>query len=145
MAAKEPEQMATDDAIVLMFLSLVEEDGIEVAVTLNVKGVVISGLLIGASTYYEGITESSQELSDSTMSKIISKKFNDLKEAYFKQKLEEDEKEDTENPPTFIHLKNAIYLNKGGQSIPTKSSTWWRGRISSLDGFSFEFPVGNLS
>ena len=59
MATKEPEQMATDDAILLKFLSLVEEEGIEVAVTLNVKGVVISGLLVGASAYYEGITESS--------------------------------------------------------------------------------------
>ena len=77
-----------------MFLSLVEEDGIEVAVTLNVKGVVISGLLIGASAYYEGITESSKQLQDGTMSKIMSKKLNDLKEAYLKQKQEEAEKEE---------------------------------------------------
>ena len=105
MATKEPEQMATDDAIVLMFLSLVEEDGIEVAVTLNVNGVVISGLLIGASTYYEGITESFKSLHDGTMSKIISKKFNALKEAYLKQKQEEAEKEDTGFFTNFYSLK----------------------------------------
>ncbi len=45
MATKEPEQMATDDAISTNVFNLVEEDGIEVAVTLNVNGVVISGLL----------------------------------------------------------------------------------------------------
>ncbi len=141
MATKEPEQMATDDAIVLMFLSLVEEDGIEVAVTINVNGVVISGLLIGASTYYEGITESFKSLHDGTMSKIISRKFNALKEAYLKQKQEEAEKEDTDFSPTFIHLKNANYLHADGQSASTISNTWWRGRISSLDGFSFDFLV----
>lgn len=140
MATKEPEQMTTDDAIVLLFLSLVEEDGIEVPITLNINGVVISGLLIGASAYYEGITESSKLLHDGTMSKIIYKKFEDLKEAYFKQKQENKEQEDQENSPSFIHLKNAVYFNTDGQSIPT-SNTWWRGRISSLDGFSFDFLV----
>ena len=45
------------------------------------------------------------------MSKIMSKKLNDLKEAYLKQKQEEAEKEEQENSPTFIHLKNANYLH----------------------------------
>lgn len=139
MASKEPEQLATDDAIVLMLLHLVEEDGMEIAVTLNVNGAVISGLLIGASAYYEGITESFKSLHDGTMSKIISKKFNNLKEAYYKQKQEETEKEDEEHSPTFIHLKNAIYLNSEGQASSSIHNTWWRGRISSLDGFSFDF------
>lgn len=139
MATKEPEQMATDDAILLMFLNLVEEDGVEIAVTLNVKGVVISGLLIGASAYYEGVTESAKALQDETLSKILFKKYNDLKEAYFKQKQEEDEKEEEDNFPTFIHLKNAVYKNSGNQPISANSGTWWRGRISSIDGFSFDF------
>ena len=94
-----------------------EEDGVEIAVTLNVKGVVISGLIIGASAYYEGVTESAKALQDETMSKILFKKYNDLKEAYFKQKQEEDEKEEEDNFPTFIHLKNAKYKNSGNQPI----------------------------
>ena len=73
------------------------------------------------------------------MSKIIFKKYNDLKEAYFKQKQEEDEKEEEDNFPTFIHLKNAEYKNSGNQPISANSGTWWRGRISSIDGFSFDF------
>lgn len=74
--AKEPEQMSTDDAVILMFLQLVEEDGVEVKVSLSVNGAIISGTLIGATAYYEGITEASKKLPDTTMSKIISKKFN---------------------------------------------------------------------
>ncbi len=143
MANNKEEQMATDDAVLLMFLTLVEEDGMEVAVTLNVNGVVVSGTLIGASAYYEGITESSKELQDSTMSKIITKKFTDLKEGYSKQKQEQDEEKedkDKENAATFIHLKNARYLGTVGQPT-TNNGTWWRGKISSVDGFSFDSLV----
>ncbi|MBM7585558.1 hypothetical protein JOC86_002100 [Bacillus pakistanensis] len=138
MANKKQEQMATDDAVLLMFLSLVEEDGIEIAITLNVDGVVVSGTLIGASAYYEGIKESSKDLQDTTMSKIITKKFTDLMDGYSKQKQEQDTKEDKENSATFIHLKQARYLGTS-HSPTTNSSNWWRGRISSIDGFSFDF------
>ncbi|WP_338786975.1 gas vesicle accessory protein GvpU [Metabacillus sp. FJAT-53654] len=137
---KEKEQAGTDDAIVLMFLNLVEEDGIEVEVTLSVRGTIVSGTLIGASAYYEGITESSKKLTDTTMSKIISKKFGDLKDAYAKQKQDEADQESDENTLTFIHLKDAKYLNTSSQPIPS-SGTWWRGRISSIDGFSFDSLV----
>ncbi|WP_299089042.1 gas vesicle accessory protein GvpU [uncultured Metabacillus sp.] len=133
--AKKEQQTGTDDAIILMFLDLVEEDGIEVEVTLSVQGAIISGTLIGASAYYEGVTEASKHLQDSTMSKIISKKFGDLKEAYAKQKQEEAEKEQKGSLKTFIHLKHAKYHSKPTQ-LPNGS--WWRGRISSIDGFSFD-------
>jgi hypothetical protein len=136
--SKEP--IGTDDAIILMFLSLIEEDGIEVDVTLNISGAVVSGTLIGPSAYYEGIIESFKKLEDNTMSKILNKKFNDLKEAYSNQKQEQDEKDDKENSATFIHLKKARYLNTYGQPI-TNRTTWWRGRISSIDGFSFNSLV----
>jgi hypothetical protein len=136
--SKEP--IGTDDAIILMFLSLIEEDGIEVDVTLNISGAVVSGTLIGPSAYYEGIIESFKKLEDNTMSKILNKKFNDLKEAYSNQKQEQDEKDDKENSATFIHLKKARYLNTYGQPI-TNCTTWWRGRISSIDGFSFNSLV----
>lgn len=140
--AKEQAQMSTNDAIILMFLELVEEDGIEVDVTLSVNGTIVSGTLIGATAYYEGITESSKNFHDSTMSKIISKKFNDLKEEYAKQKQEEAEKEskDKSNSFTFIHLKNAKYLNAHNQDAHSRG-TWWRGSITSVDGFSFNSLV----
>lgn len=141
---KEQQQMSTDDAIILMFLDLVEEDGIEVDVTLSVNGAIISGTLIGATAYYEGITEASKNFHDNTMSKIISKKFHDLKEEYAKQKEEESDKEskeqDQSTPFTFIHLKDAKYLSANNQESHNRG-TWWRGRISSVDGLSFNSLV----
>jgi hypothetical protein len=139
MAKKESEQIGTDDAVILMFLNLVDENGIEIPITLSVSGAVISGTLINASTYYAEITESSK-LPNTTISKIMYKNFSDLKEAYAKQKQEEADKEAKENSLTFIHLKDVKYLSAGVQ--PTSSSSnWWRGRISSIDGFSFDTLV----
>ncbi|MFS0880171.1 gas vesicle accessory protein GvpU [Metabacillus niabensis] len=137
--AKEPEQMSTDDAVILMFLQLVEEDGVEVKVSLSVNGAIISGTLIGATAYYEGITEASKKLPDTTMSKIISKKFNDLKDAYAKQKDEEAKEEAEQFSPTYIHLKDAKYIN--GAHEVSHNGTWWRGKIASVDGFSFDSLV----
>ncbi|TYR79740.1 hypothetical protein FZC66_11355 [Priestia megaterium] len=137
MSSNKQEQMATDDAVVLMFLSLVEEDGMEIGVTLNINGLVVSGTLIGARAYYDGIIESYKELNDRTMSKILTKKFSDLKDGYLKQKQEQEDKDNKGNSATFIHLKEAKYLGANHQSISNKS-TWWRGRISSIDGFSFD-------
>lgn len=136
--AKEQTQMNTNDAIMLMFLDLVEQDGIEVDITLSVNGSIVSGTLIGATAYYEGVTEASKKFEDSTMSKIISKKFHDLKEEYAKQKQQEAEKEskEKENSFTFIHLKNAKYVTNQHEITQT-NGTWWRGKIASIDGFSF--------
>lgn len=137
MAKKEQEPISTDDAVLLMLLTLVEEDGIEVEVSLTVGGVVISGILIGASTYYEGVTESLKLLQDTTMSKFLSKKFSSLKDAYAKQKQEDSEKDAQTFSPSFIHLKQAVYLPAKAES-KHMTNTWWRGKISSVDGFSFD-------
>jgi hypothetical protein len=138
LAKKEQEPLSTDDAVLLMLLSLVEEDGIEIEISIVVNGTIISGTLIGASAYYEGVTDSSKLLQDTTMSKFLSKKLNTLKEAYAKQKQEDSESEEKEFSPTFIHLKEATYLSAAAQNNHS-NSTWWRGKISSVDGFSFDF------
>ncbi|MFY0759750.1 hypothetical protein AB1K32_12800 [Metabacillus dongyingensis] len=135
MGNSKKEQTPTEDAVLLMFLSLAENDGIEVAITLNIQGAIVTGILIGSRAYYDGITESSLHLKDDTMSKIIAKRFGDLRDEYLKQKQEQgDKKDDEEAAATYIHLKNAKY----NQPAMTASGSWWRGKISSIDSFSFD-------
>jgi hypothetical protein len=136
MAKQKQEDLATDDAVLLMLLSLVEVDGLEVDITLNVKGAVVTGTLIGPTAYYEGITETAKALPDETMSKIFTKKFNDLKEEYTQQKQEQSEKDSAESSATYIHLKNVHYVNENNQ-VALNKTNWWRGKIASIDSFSF--------
>lgn len=139
MANTKKEQAPTEDAVLIMFLSLVEDDGIEVNVTLNIQGALVSGILVGSSAYYDGITESSRQLRDDTMSKIITKRFSDLKEAYLKEKQEQgDKKEEQDLSVTYIHLKDAKYHHNSANSHMTTSVAWWRGKISSIDAYSFD-------
>lgn len=134
MANAKKEQATTEDAVLLMFLSLAENDGIEMNVTLNVQGTLVSGVLIGSRAYYDGITESAHDLRDDTMSRIIGKRFEDLKDEYVKQKQEQgDKKEDEQEPPAYIHLRNAKY-----QPTQPAHPAWWRGKVSSVDAFSFD-------
>ncbi|USK35059.1 hypothetical protein LIT25_06920 [Bacillus sp. F19] len=135
MGNSKKEQTPTEDAVLLMFLSLAENDGIEVAITLNIQGAIVTGILIGSRAYYDGITESSLHLKDDTMSKIIAKRFGDLRDEYLKQKQEQADKKDNEEAAAaYIHLKNAKYH----QPAINASASWWRGKISSIDSFSFD-------
>lgn len=132
------EPLMNDDAVVVMFLSLVEEDGMEINITFYVKGAIISGTLISANAYYEGVIQSFKEKKDETFSRIMTKKFSDLKAEYLKQKQESDNsdsKDESKNAATFIHLKNAKILGRNNEI--TASSKWWRGRIATLDAISF--------
>ncbi|APH05711.1 gas vesicle accessory protein GvpU [Bacillus weihaiensis] len=131
---KEQKEMSTDDAIILMLLDLVEKDGIELELTLTIKGATVSGTLISATDYYEGVTDAAKQNQDKTMAKIIAKKFNDLKEEYAKQKSEEAEEEST--PLTFIHLKDAFISGQQPPTSSTQAGQWWRGRIAAIDSFT---------
>ncbi|KMJ57214.1 hypothetical protein AB685_17570 [Bacillus sp. LL01] len=135
--AKKEENVSTDDAVLQMLLDLTDKDGVEIGLTLNMNGTVVAGTLIGPHTYYEGIIMSADHVENSTLSHVLHKKFTDLKEAYISEKQEEEEKKKQDMIATFIHLKDAVYIS-GNTQAPFTSHAWWRGRIDSIDGFSFK-------
>lgn len=135
--AKKEENVSTDDAVMQMLLDLSDKDGVEIGITLNVNGTVVAGTLIGPHTYYEGLITSADHVQNSTLSQVLHKKFTDLKEAFIREKQEEEEKNKQDMIATFIHLKDAVYQSSNTQS-PPQSHAWWRGRIDSIDGFSFK-------
>lgn len=141
MANKEEENVATDDAVVQMLLTLADEDGFEVGITLNIKGAVVSGILIGPATYYDGVLKAAEEIEDRTMANILTKKFSDLRDAYKKSKEDTKDKKDSDTTATFIHLKDAKYVgatDNQNQFMHKGPTTWWRGRIESIDAISFQ-------
>lgn len=132
---KEIQQI--DDGVLIKLLSLVNEDelGIELEITLTVKGTHISGILVNPLTYFDGALQSIEHIDDKTLMKILTNQFEKLKEDYLKEKEDADE----EFLPNFIHLKNAIFCTANGQHIQTNNLAWWRGKISSIDGFSLGY------
>lgn len=115
--------------------------GVEFGITLTVSGLIISGTLINGKTYFEELSKSlksaSKEKGD--VAEVIGELWGGFKTIY------EDPSEETENKTpsrvSFIHLKDAHIFAPGQQAMPTDEGILWRGKISSVDGFS----IGVLS
>lgn len=89
-----------------------------VNIVININGTLIEGELISYDTFW--------------------RQFN----LEFSEKIEgSDEKQLNVEDRYFIHLRNARFKVSSGISIPvSETGLLWRGRLSSVDGFS----VGNL-
>ena len=113
--------------------SLVEacNQGMELTITLLVKGIVISGTLVGGNNYFVNIAENF---------KTITKNPDETEKTYshFK-KIGEDiytiKEDEVISPPTFIHIKGARIFHPGQKPMPKDKTSFWRGKIDSVDGF----------
>jgi len=122
-----------DDNLLGFFLSKTEEQKFGISITLCVRGAIVAGTLIDKKKYFE-----------QTM-KFLHMKPTDLdKDATAKQILEfedlindlkkEFESVQSDQEIKYIHLKNVSIRNASDGS--KTSSPLWRGKISSIDGFS---------
>ncbi len=111
----------------------------ELDVTINVSGLCISGKLIGASQFYDGLSEYFNR--SKIMNISVQDTINEVKDSYknifnkikntIPKTAEELEKYDFK----FIYLKEARFYS-GFRAIPTENPVYWAGRLSSVDGFS---------
>lgn len=103
------------------------EKPLDISITLNVGGMLISGDLISKDTYMKNFLFGAFHKAVETIKQ---------EDSSFKQEMEEIEKEVKEKPHNFIHLKNSKFFVPGQLPIPTKQEgALWRGRSSCVDGF----------
>jgi hypothetical protein len=117
----------------LQFLvNLANKDRFELDITLTVGGLLISGTLAGVRQYFE-------DLGAYFASPFDSGKNTGEIEATFKKIGDQcacvSPSEQTENP-SYIHLKDTKFFDAQGKSVPGGTGTWWRGRISEVQGFA---------
>jgi hypothetical protein len=107
----------------------------EIDITLNVHGTIVSGKMIGMKRYYEeigkvfidAITDGSPENS-SPSKEVITMLFDKI------EPLNPRQLEEGEFKFNYIFMRNAKIYN-GGQVIPSTGTTYWIGKIESVDGF----------
>jgi len=134
---------AQTDCLLQLLVSLVNnpnpEVNLEIGVTLQVSGMLVSGDLVSADVYLEGfISDFTDTLENNPeVTKSIERGFSRLHEVY-EQKLNMPT---VELQPQYIHLKGARFFNTVGNPIPANRGVWWRGRICEVGGFS----LGSLS
>jgi len=107
--------------------------GVGLPIVLTVRGLVISGELISGKTYHE---QFAQEMGTSFRSILDDDAVARIEEGYSRPAHLYDS-EASLKTIVFIHLRNAKIFGPGQQPIPSGQGMLWRGRLSSVDGFSW--------
>jgi hypothetical protein len=108
----------------------------EIPLTLNVHGTIVSGLMIGMKPYYKQVRNIFVEAINSSSRKHASVAKEEFKMVFDKIEEPPNSKELVEGVYEFNHIfmRNTKIYN-GGQVIPSTGTTYWIGKIESVDGF----------
>lgn len=124
---------------------IVNGSEIEFPITLFVNGSLVSGQLVSGHRYFgDGLGTALKQFfnnDESEGTKSAIKHLTAAKDVYLEDKskevaTKEGEEVPYKRPPQFIHLREARVFVAGQKPIPEEGS-WWRGRLSSVDGFHF--------
>ncbi|RZM78704.1 gas vesicle accessory protein GvpU [Leptolyngbya iicbica] len=115
----------------LQALALVpEKTSIELGITLNLDGLLVTGFVISQEAYFEQLTQGIRETkADDEMKSLLEDFLTELKEPIIKSTAEKA------TFPRFIHLRDAKLYPSEGKGMPSLGSTLWRGDIDSVSGF----------
>lgn len=115
--------------------------GVYIGVTLTVKGIIVSGMLISGKKYFEELSKDMKAASrqEDDMSDTLAKSWQQYTAIYEKPEGASDDWQPL--PVGYIHLLNARFYAPGQSPIPTNQGILWRGKLSSVDGFS----IGSFS
>ena len=107
--------------------------GIEMSITLQVSGMLVSGTLISGTKFF---SEFATQFSDGLKNNAdLSKSFHELITSYTNI-YTSDKEEDNRPPPQYIHLQNAKFYQPGQHPLPTDHGILWRGRVAEVGGFN---------
>lgn len=113
---------------------LANAGGVSMGVTLFVGGSIVTGLLIGAVQYHEGVAKMLDEVGENAewLAQMHRAQAETLREQFG-----DDFTKAFEAPYrlSFIHLKDAKAYTPGLDPLPTGQGFWWRGRMDRVDGF----------
>ena len=99
-----------------------------IQITLNLKGIIISGDLIGGPEYFTLFAKRVKSIEgQEDKEKEIQDQYEKLGEIY--------KDEDKNQNPSYIHLKDAQIFVPGQYPLPKNEGVLWRGKINSVDAF----------
>jgi hypothetical protein len=111
-------------------VNMVNARDIELGITLNSGGFLVSGLLVSGKKFFSGLgSDLSVSFNDPEVRRGIEQSYAQIGEIYSGPSGE------TTAPPNYLHLMQARFFHTGGQPVPGSEGVWWRGRISEVSGF----------
>ena len=111
------------------------ERGLEQYVVLDIGGSHISGRLVGGYSYFEHMASLNRPSGDNAGSPGMVSIYEDFRDNFVAPGLDEDHYEPLgARKIYFVHLADARWLTAEGPSLPG-NGTYWRGKLSAVDGF----------
>jgi hypothetical protein len=137
-AAKSLEKQNTQtfersDKLLQALISVPEKTSLELGITLNVNGLLVTGFIISQATYFEKLIEGIQSTqADAEMRYSLADFLAQLKSTLLQQSTADDQLQ----TPHYVHLRNVTIYPSEGRGMPTFGDVLWRGDIRSINGFS---------
>lgn len=140
-AAQDVEVVGSKDWFLQSIIETVISQGVEIGVIVNTGGAIISGMLISGEKYFDelGNVMTAASEADGDIQAVLGQAWKGYKSIYQRPTDAEDEWQQPQ--AHFIHLKNARYYAPGQSPTPSSQGLLWRGKLSSVDGFT----IGNFS
>jgi hypothetical protein len=135
--------MNDNDELLEFLLRKVEETGIGAGITLCLNGSIITGNLIKSKIYYDKMIE----MYDFDNSQLTAKNQDELDKwsGYYSDYvvfIDELKKQEDPQNLKYIHLEHVTFRNVNS-NILTQAIVW-RGKLSSVDGFSIGISTNSL-
>jgi hypothetical protein len=129
---QSPPPPGETDWFLQSLVDMSNSSGLEVGITLQVGGFLVSGMLVSGKQYFEGFaSDFASAFTDQEAARGVREAFSRHGEMY---KLQGEA--DLRHPaPVYIHLKQARFFNTSGDPIPRNRGVFWRGRLSEVSGF----------
>jgi hypothetical protein len=134
---------ATSNWFLPNFMAVTNSVGLRPTVTLNVGGLLVSGELIDARTYFSDLAA----LTNEGLKDAISQGALDQLDALFAAFRDRADhpgnaaEQSASHEPTHLHLRNARVYQPGGTPAPAAGGVSWRVRLDAVDGFSLDMPA----
>jgi hypothetical protein len=104
-----------------LFVDLVNDNGVEMGITISTGGLMVGGTLVGIETWEAGLVD---QLTNAHA--VVGEAFS--------QGLAQNQaiRASAKFPPNYIHLRDVSIFLANGQiaTLP-----WWRGRLIEVDGW----------
>lgn len=115
-------------------VNTVNNSDIEIGITLQMDGFLVSGHIVNGRKYFDGF--SGEFISETSVAFGNKEALENIRQAFDKYaSIYDNEAPADDNGVSFIHLQDARFFNTNGAPIPNNRGMWWRGRISEVSGF----------
>lgn len=128
-----PQMLSDTDPFLEYLVKIVNDSSMEMSITLNVKGAIVSGQLISGKTYFLGLAA---DMKKANADEIVRDGFQMIFKHRSTSYMNLDDDEEETILTEFIHLKDVNMYLSNLSSFNATQISYWRGRLSEIDGFS---------